>query len=939
MSEQEHQRILSLLEAAEIVNQANEEAARVANLLAEHMAQAQALAEGELASPPDITDQTGPDEGSMRSLNHINDDSEQFNEDLSPHASSGNDLDEAGNPKYLILPIMPLRGMLVYPMSAIPLRSQQVRISRLVDDATLNKSNIGVVAMKTTDKEDPSPDDVYHLGTVATIVRQFKGNDGTVNMIVQGNERFRIVEFVSTEPYLVAKVEISPEPDPENALEIEALRRNVAQTFGKVAELRPGMPEELAGMVQAIEDPRQLTYAVATYMPLEMLDAQRLLSIDDLHEKMILLLELLNKELRVLELGRKFQSQASGEMEKVQKEYFLREQIKAIQKELGEADEQAEIAELREKIATSEMNEEARKEAERELNRLAKLPTQAAEYGVIRTYLDWMVSLPWQKSTIDNLDIPHARVVLDEDHYGLNDLKDRILEFLAVRKRKADLKAESMILNAKNEEKVVEASASSDESSEGVTTSAAAAQAAPAANLIRPEREGVILCFVGPPGVGKTSLGASIARAMGRKFIRASMGGVHEESEIRGFRRTYIGSMPGRIIQSLRRVESRNPIFMLDEVDKLGRDFRGDPASALLEVLDPEQNREFRDHYLDVPFDLSQAIFICTANTLETVPGPLRDRMEILSLSGYTEREKLSIAQGYLTPRQLKENGLRVGEVTFTEAAILKLMRDYTRESGVRNLEREIGSICRKLVTRVAEGKITLPATVGPTQVGEMLGKPKFYSEAVERTRQTGVAIGLTWTPVGGDIIYIEATQMRGGKGFTLTGQLGDVMKESAQAALSFVRSRSAELGIDEKFFETSDIHMHVPAGGQPKDGPSAGITMSTALVSLLTGRKVRPDVAMTGEITLRGMVLPVGGIKEKVLAAHRAGMKIIVMSKRNEVDLDELPQEVRESLKFVLVERVEQVWEAALTPAAPNAKPAEPIAEKPIKKGVKVKK
>ncbi len=932
MSEQEHQRILSLLEAAEIVNQANEEAARVANLLAEHMAQAQALAEGELAPPPpNIADKERFSDTNSDYAFNDNDEAEPFNEDLSPPASSANNLDESGNQKYIILPIMPLRGMLVYPMSAIPLRSQQVRISRLVDDATLNKSNIGVVAMKTTDKEDPSPDDVYHLGTVATIVRQFKGNDGTVNMIVQGNERFRIVEFVSTEPYLIAKVEISPEPDPENALEIEALRRNVAQTFGKVAELRPGMPEELAGMVQAIEDPRQLTYAVATYMPLEMIDAQRLLSIDDLYEKMILLLELLNKELRVLELGRKFQSQASGEMEKVQKEYFLREQIKAIQKELGEADEQAEIAELREKIATSEMNEEARKEAERELNRLAKLPTQAAEYGVIRTYLDWMVSLPWQKSTIDNLDIPHARMVLDEDHYGLNDLKERILEFLAVRKRKADLRI------AAESQKETEHAALEGEKEEIAPTTPNAPISPP--NTIRPEREGVILCFVGPPGVGKTSLGASIARAMGRKFIRASMGGVHEESEIRGFRRTYIGSMPGRIIQSLRRVESRNPIFMLDEVDKLGRDFRGDPASALLEVLDPEQNREFRDHYLDVPFDLSQAIFICTANTLETVPGPLRDRMEILSLSGYTEREKLSIAQGYLTPRQLKENGLQVGEVTFTEAAILKLMRDYTRESGVRNLEREIGSICRKLVTRVAEGKVTLPATVGPTQVGEMLGKPKFYSEAVERTRQTGVAIGLTWTPVGGDIIYIEATQMRGGKGFTLTGQLGDVMKESAQAALSFVRSRSAELGIDEKFFETSDIHMHVPAGGQPKDGPSAGITMSTALVSLLTGRKVRPDVAMTGEITLRGMVLPVGGIKEKVLAAHRAGMKIIVMSKRNEVDLDELPQEVRESLKFVLVERVEQVWEAALTPAILAAKPAEPIAEKPIKKGVKVKK
>lgn len=933
MSEQEHQRILSLLEAAEIVNQANEEAARVANMVAEHIAQIQSMVEGDIAPPPPTV------------IGEPTDDNDLIQNDLIPPLPFEEVKDEADASKYLTLPIMPLRGMLVYPMSAIPLRTQQVRISRLIDDATLNKSNIGVVAMKGGDKEDPGPEDIYHLGTIATIVRQFKGPDGTVNMIVQGNERFRIVEFTSTEPYLVAKVEIVPEADPENTIEIEALRRNVSQTFGKVAELRPGMPEELAGMVQAIEDPRQLTYAVATYMPLDMADAQRLLSVDQLNEKMVVLLELLNKELRVLELGRKFQTQASSEMEKVQKEYFLREQIKAIQKELGEADEQAEIADLREKIANCGMNEEAFKEAERELNRLAKLPTQAAEYGVIRTYLDWMVSLPWQKNTVDNLDIPHARVVLDEDHYGLDDLKERILEFLAVRKRKADLRAEHDAQAIATAVAEVEAESSSGEGEAATSPASSPPPAAPATTSnIRPEREGVILCFVGPPGVGKTSLGASIARAMGRKFIRASMGGVHEESEIRGFRRTYIGSMPGRIIQSLRRVESRNPIFMLDEVDKLGRDFRGDPASALLEVLDPEQNREFRDHYLDVPFDLSQAIFICTANTLETVPGPLRDRMEILSLSGYTEKEKLSIAQGYLVPRQVKENGLRPEEVTFAEAAILKLMRDYTRESGVRNLEREIGSICRKLVTRVAEGKATLPVNITPAMVGEMLGKPKFYSEAVERTRQTGVAIGLTWTPVGGDIIYIEATQMRGGKGFMLTGQLGEVMKESAQAALSFVRSRSAELGIDEKFFEGSDIHMHVPAGGQPKDGPSAGITMSTALVSLLTGRKVRPDVAMTGEITLRGMVLPVGGIKEKVLAAHRAGMKIIVLPKRNEVDLDELPQEVRESLKFVLAERVEQVWEAALTTAAPvkSAEPTpdvKPAAPKASKKSSKAKK
>jgi ATP-dependent Lon protease len=910
------------MQAAEIANQANEEAARIAALLAEQMMVE--MQKNDTESQADSETASDSDDGA-------------------PNEEKENTATPAP-PNTMVLPIMPLRGLLVYPMSAIPLRAQQIRIARLIDDAILNKTQIGVVAIKNSDNEEPGPEDIYHLGTVASIVRQFKGSDGTVNMIVQGNERFRIVEFVSTEPYLVARVELMPEPDQDNAIELEALRRSVSQTFGKVAELRPGMPEELASMVQAIEDPRQLAYAVATYMPLEIVDAQRVLEIDNLAEKLLLVLELLNKELRVLELGRKFQTQASGEMEKVQREYFLREQIKAIQKELGDADEQAEIADLREKIVTCGMNDEARKEAERELNRLAKLPTQAAEYGVIRTYLDWMVSLPWQKVTHDNLDIPHARRILDEDHYGLEDLKERILEFLAVRKRKGELRSEEAKVES---EKVETQKVESAEPFADILDVEAEIDAlllpitpeTPAPNVnhftIRPEREGVILCFVGPPGVGKTSLGASIARAMGRKFIRASMGGVHEEPEIRGFRRTYIGSMPGRIIQSLRRAESRNPIFMLDEVDKLGRDFRGDPASALLEVLDPEQNREFRDHYLDVPFDLSQSIFICTANTLETIPSPLRDRMEILQLSGYTEKEKLNIAKGYLVPRQLKENGLRVGEVNFSDAVLMKLMRDYTRESGVRNLEREIGSICRKVVTRLTEGKVIIPYSLEPAHVTEMLGKPKYYSEAAERTRQPGVAIGLTWTPVGGDIIYIEATQMRGGKGFTLTGQLGDVMRESAQAALSYVRSRAVELGIDERFFETSDLHLHVPTGAQPKDGPSAGITMSTALVSLLTGRKVRPDVAMTGEITLRGMVLPVGGIKEKVLAAHRAGMKIIILPKRNEVDLDDLPQEVRDSLKFVLVERVDQVWEAALTIVAPKSD--KPEKTQKLKKASKV--
>jgi len=822
-----------------------------------------------------------------------------FNELLDKSGQPAGETDEGAVQKSgdapLLLPILPLRGMVVYPLAALPLRAAQPRAVRLIDDAILRKSSVGMVASKSPHKDDPGVEDIYTVGTIATIARQFKSADGIVNMIVQGTERFRIVEVVSQDPYIVARVELLPEPW-ESSLEIEALRRNLSEGFTKISELRPDMPDELAQMIQNIEDPRQLTYAIATYMRMDMEDAQRLLEMNGLPDKMLFLLQLLNKELEVLQLGKKIQSVAQSEMEKMQREYFLREQIKAIQRELGEADEQQiEVNAFREKIAASGMNEEARREAERELDRLAKMPTQAAEYSVIRTYLDWMVSLPWQKTTPDNLDIAHARRVLDEDHYGLPDIKERIIEFLAVRKRRHELQAsESAVESAK-------------ENAISITQVAE--------DPIRREREGVILCFVGPPGVGKTSLGASIARAMGRKFIRMSLGGVRDEAEIRGFRRTYVGSMPGRIIQSIRRVESRNPVFMLDEVDKLGSDFRGDPASALLEVLDPEQNREFRDHYLDAPFDLSQTIFICTANTLETIPGPLRDRMEVLQLSGYTEQEKLKIAHGYLVPRQLKENGLRPGEVTFSDAAILKLVREYTREAGVRNLEREIGSICRRLVARAAEGKAALPFHVTPDVIADLRGKPKFYDEVVERTEIPGVATGLSWTPFGGEIIFVEATRMPGAKGFLLTGQLGEIMRESAQAALSYVRSHATELGINRRELDKSDIHVHVPAGAQPKDGPSAGVTIVTALVSLFTGRKVCADVAMTGEITLRGLVLPVGGIKEKVLAAHRAGLKRIILPRRNQPDLDDLPAEVRESLEFVLVEHVNQVLAAALSP------------------------
>jgi ATP-dependent Lon protease len=595
------------------------------------------------------------------------------------------------------------------------------------------------------------------------------------------------------------------------------------------------------------------------------------------------LTQLLKKEIEVLELGRKIQTEAQGEMERMQREFYLREQIKAIQKELGDDDEQsADIRELEERITAAGMSEEAEKESRRELERMRRMPIQAAEYSVIKTYLDLLVSLPWQKQTLDNLDVPHARAVLDEDHFGLDEIKDRIVEFLAVRKLRAERREE--------------------QSNEDVR------------DKIRREREGVVLCFVGPPGVGKTSLGISIARAMERKFVRLALGGVRDEADIRGFRRTYIGSMPGRIIQSLRRVESNNPVFMLDEVDKLGRDFRGDPSNALLEVLDPEQNREFRDHYLDVAYDLSQVMFITTANVLDTIPGPLRDRMEIIELSSYTEDEKLQIARGYLIPRQIRENGLRQEEIDFRDDALREAIQGYTREAGVRSLERQIGKICRKIAAKVAAGNSDGLIVVDKANVSQFLGKREIHpDEVVERAEMPGVAVGLAWTATGGDIMFFEATKSPGDKGFTLTGQLGDVMKESAQAALSYVRSRASALNIDPDTFRKSDIHLHIPAGAIPKDGPSAGITMSTALVSLLTGKPLRPKLGMTGEITLRGKVLPIGGVKEKVLAAVRFGLETIILPRHNEADLEDVPASVREKLKFVLVDTVDEVWAAAI--------------------------
>ena len=782
-----------------------------------------------------------------------------------------------------VLPILPLRGLVVYPQTAVPLTIGQPRSIRLVDEVVAGEERlIGLVASRNPELEVPEPKDLYTYGTVATVHRLFRAPDGTIRLLVQGLSRFKLGEFVQQEPFLRAEIELAPEISDET-VELEALSRNAHELFEKVADLIPSIPRELVGTIMSLEDPLQIVYTIANFQRMDLADAQSILEVDPVAEKLRKLVNILTREVEVLEIGQKIQNEARSEIEKVQREYFLREQLKAIQRELGEGDEQlAEIEEFRRKIEAAGMPEEADKLSRRELDRMSRLPTAAAEYGVIRTYLDWLVSLPWSLDSADNLDIGHARQVLDQDHFGLEDVKERILEYLAVRKLRVERSGE------------LAASTGTDD--------------------IRRLREGVILCFVGPPGVGKTSLGRSIAHAMGRKFIRISLGGVRDEAEIRGHRRTYIGAMPGRILQALRRVESHNPVFMLDEIDKLVFDFHGDPASALLEVLDPEQNAEFRDHYLEVAYDLSQVMFITTANTLETIPGPLRDRMEIIRLAGYTEREKTAIARGYLIPRQIKENALRESEITFTDEGLTNVIRSYTREAGVRNLEREIGSICRKVVTLIAEGNAN-EVTIDSAKVREFLGRQYFFGneEIAERTSIPGVATGLAWTPVGGDILFIEATRMPGAKGFQLTGSLGTVMQESARAALSFVRSRAEALQLPLDFFEKTDIHLHIPAGSQPKDGPSAGVTMATALVSLISGRPVRADVGMPVEITLRGQVMPVGGIKEKVLAAHRSGLKKVILPRRNEADLEELPAEVLEQIQFIFVDTVDEVLAQAL--------------------------
>ena len=799
------------------------------------------------------------------------------------------------------LPILPLRGVVVYPQTAVPLTIGQPRSIRLVDDVVAEEERlIGLVASEKPELDRPEPQDLYSTGTVAVVHRLFRAPDDTIRLLVQGLARFRIEEFTELEPYLRANITLIPETVGDD-LEVEALARNAREQFERIAEMIPSIPRELVSSVVDLEDPLQTVYTIANFQRMDLKDAQEILEMDSAGEKLRKLVGLLAREVEVLEIGQKIQNEARSEIEKVQREYYLREQLKAIQKELGEGDEQAaEVEEFRKKIEAAGMPEEAEKMARRELDRLSRLPTAAAEYGVIRTYLDWLVSLPWSELTEDNLDIAHARQVLDEDHFDLEDVKERILEYLAVRKLRQERRDQLEVQETED--------------------------------TIRRVREGVILCFVGPPGVGKTSLGRSIAHAMGRKFIRISLGGMRDEAEIRGHRRTYIGAMPGRIIQAIRRVETRNPVFMMDEVDKLTFDFHGDPASALLEVLDPEQNSEFRDHYLEVAFDLSQVMFITTANLLEPIPGPLRDRMEIIHIPSYTEREKIEIAKGYLIPRQLRENGLLEGEVSFTTDALQAIIRGHTREAGVRNLEREIGSVCRKVVTRIAEGK-TDHIEITPESVREFLGHRRFFGneEIAERTSVPGVATALAYTPTGGDVLFIEATRMPGEKGFQLTGSLGEVMQESARAALSYVRARAKDLGLDPGFFSQSDIHLHVPAGAQPKDGPSAGVAMATALVSLISGRPVRADVGVTGEITLRGQVLPVGGIKEKVLAAHRSGLKKVILPKRNEGNLEDISEEVKSDIKFIFVETIDDVLAAALEPeeeAAPQEKSEEALAE-----------
>jgi ATP-dependent Lon protease len=770
--------------------------------------------------------------------------------------------DEEIHPSPRVLSILPMSDLVLFPRIIMPLVIWEENGQKLVQEALFQDKIVGLLVNRTDKPTGYGAEDLYQVGTAAAILKMRKSDDDSIRLLVQGLYRFRVDNWVGFEPYFAAQISpISEEYEPD--LETEALVSNVKGLFAKMLELSPYLPAELGSLVRELSDPRVLADITAGSLNISKAEKQELLETLNVKERLRRVLTLVNRELEILELGKNIQSQVKTEMDKAQKEYFLREHIKVLQKELGEGEDKGrEIEELQFRLEEAELPPHALKEAERELTRLKRTPPTSPDHQVIRNYLEWMIELPWSKSTEDNLDLAQARQILDEDHYDLEKVKKRILEYLAVRKLKPDMK-------------------------------------------------GPILCFVGPPGTGKTSLGRSIARALGRKFVRLSLGGVRDEAEIRGHRRTYVGALPGRIIQSMRRAGSHNPVFILDEVDKIGADFRGDPSSALLEVLDPEQNNSFSDHYLDVGFDLSKVMFITTANLLDPIPPPLRDRMEVLELAGYTEEEKLDIAFAFLIPRQLEAHGLSKEQLEISSEAIRLVIASYTREAGLRNLEREIASLCRGAAREIAEGSKTRVA-IKEENVALYLGPPKFFRDAALDHPEPGVATGLAWTPTGGDILFIEVLRMPGKGNLKLTGQLGEVMKESANAALSYIRARAPFLGIEEDFFEKADLHVHVPAGAIPKDGPSAGVAMLTALVSLLSGRAVKKGLAMTGEITLRGHVLPVGGIKNKVLAAHRAGIKEIILPAQNQVDLEEIPPSVREELTFHPVERLDQALEIA---------------------------
>ena len=757
------------------------------------------------------------------------------------------------------LPVLGLKDVVIFPQMVTALGVSTEKELKLLDNVLATNRFVALVAQKDTEKDKLNPSDLYEYGTASVVLQMLRMPDNTAKMLVQGIARIHIKEFTETEPFFKAKVDVLKDVHVKGDVETEALATNAKNQFSRMVSISPNLPEELKIVIINIDNPGRLSDLISSHLNISLPEKQEILETLNVKKRLQKINTFVNNEMQVLELAGKIQSQVKNEMEKGQREYYLRQQLKAIQEELGEGDDQAaEVKELRKKLKQAKLPEEAQKEADRELSRLSRMHPSSAEYTVARTYLDWLIALPWSISTKDNLDIPSACKVLETDHYNLKKVKERILEYLAVRKLKEDMK-------------------------------------------------GPILCLVGPPGTGKTSLGKSIARAMGRKFVRMSLGGIRDEAEIRGHRRTYVGAMPGRIIQGLRKASSNNPVYMLDEIDKLVADFHGDPSSALLEVLDPEQNFSFSDHYLDVPFDLSKAMFITTANILDTIPHALRDRMEVLDLPGYTTEEKLEIAKQYLVPKQFEAHGLKDNNLEITDEAIKVIISDYTKEAGLRNLEREIGTVCRKVAKEVASGK-TKPVTVNAKNVSDFLGPIKFFSEIAERTVEPGVATGLAWTQAGGEILFIESTRMPGTGKLTLTGQLGNVMKESAQAALSYVRAKAKTLDLSLKDFSKYDYHIHVPAGAIPKDGPSAGITMAISLISLFKKAAIKPQIAMTGEITLRGRVLPVGGIKEKVLAAKRAGITTVILPKKNEKDLVDVPEKAKEELSFKLVEKVEEI-------------------------------